>query len=95
MMAKYTYTYFIEWVADTDGWGVCADFRFPDWERFPTRVYAANDKLIMEHIRKTLLGRCKAAEAARLKFPKRRNYSGCALPLNVAVQAITVDTEGE
>lgn len=95
MMAKYTYTYFIEWVANTDGGGVCADFKFPDWERFPTRVYAANDKLIMEHIRKTLLGRCKAAEAAGLKFPKARYYSIKDIPLNVAVQAITVDTESE
>lgn len=94
-MAKYTYICFIEWIGDTDGWGVCADFKFPDWEHFPTRVYAANDKLIMERIRKTLLGRCKAAEAAGLKFPKARYYSIKDIPPNVATQAITIDTESE
>lgn len=94
-MAKYTYIYFIKWIGATDGGGVCADFKFPDWERFPIRVYAANDKLIMEHIRKTLLRRCKAAEAEGLKFPKAKYYSINDIPPNVAAQAITIDTESE
>lgn len=94
-MAKYTYTYFMKQIEDKGG-SPGVEFWFPDWKMFsPTTIHLLNDKTMMAYIRETLLLRCKFFETMRLKFPMARNYFNYDLPLNVAMQAITVDTESE
>lgn len=94
-MGKYTYTYFMKQIESKKGHpGV--EFWFPDWTSFPpSRVYLADDKEIMLYIRYALFVRCKLFEMKGRKFPVAKNYFNVDLPLNVAMQAITVDTESE
>lgn len=95
-MAKYTYTYFTRPIENNRGFsGV--EFWFPDWgDSFPPcTIYSTNDKEIMLHIRHVLLARCEFFETMGIDLPTAKNYSLSKLQLNVAMQAITIDTESE
>lgn len=94
-MAKYTYTYFTRPIETNLGFsGV--EFWFPDWgDSFPPcSIFSTNDKEIMLRIRHVLLNRCKFFETMGINLPTAKNYS-LALQLNIAMQAITIDTESE
>jgi len=70
------------------------EFWFPDWVGFPhSQIWTINDKKIMQRIRNTLSTRCKLYEIMELPFPEAKNYFNMTLPLNHAVQSITIDTD--